>query len=155
MKILFITPIVIILSLQTSFAKKPVKKGLKDSHSTIYTEKIKRVVNAIDIGNFTTDKSYLKMLATACKRNQCSPLETQTIQSVGEQIIHCKIKHLKAHGIENPDANSICESTQAMYGCDSLPSQILRKMCYTGNNYSLSVWKQKERKFKSRMPASK
>ncbi len=133
------------------------KKPMQDSHNSIYTPKIKRIVNAMNIGEFSTDTEYFAMLKTACDRNKCSSLETQTIQSVGQQIVFCQIKHLKAHGIENPDATSICKSSQAMLGCDTLATSLLRKMCYTGNQYSLKTWQEKElrNKARNRMPASK
>lgn len=136
----------------TGFAGE--KSHSHKSHNTIYTKKIKRIVNAVNIGDFSKESDYMKMLQTACQRNKCNGIETQTIRSVGHQIVHCKITHLKAHGIENPDAVSICNSKNAMIGCDSLSTPLLRKMCYTGNNYSLQVLRQKETKMQRRMPAS-
>ncbi len=132
------------------------KSEIKDSHSTIYTAKIIRIVNALNVGEFDSDDQYFKMLNTACKRNKCTSLETQTVQSVGQQIVYCQIKHLKSHGIENSDATALCESKQAIFGCDSLPKPLLRKMCYTGNKYSLKTWQEKEIRLRSkkRMPAS-
>ena len=126
----------------------------EDSHNSIYTQKIKRVVNAVDIGDFNTESGFIDVLKTACERNKCSTLETQTIQSIGQQMVFCRVTHLKAHGIDNPSATTLCNSKQAMYGCDSLATPLFRKMCYTGNNYNLKVWQQKESKYKSRMPAS-
>ena len=135
-------------------ASSTKQKPVADSHNTIYTAKIKRVVNAVNIGDFTTDSQYYSMLKTACERNKCTNLEKQTIQSVGKQLVACQIKHLKSHGIENPDATNICGAKQAIFGCDSLASPLLRKMCYSGNKYSLNTLQQKERKIKSRAPAS-
>ncbi len=126
-----------------------------DAHNTIYTKKIKRIINAINVGDFLSEEEYLKMLQTACKRNACNSVEKETVIDVGQQIIHCKIEHLKVHGIENADAISICNSTNAMIGCDSLATPLLRKMCYTGNNYSLQVLKNKEYRLLNRVPASK
>ena len=130
---------------------------LKDHHSTIYTSKIKRIVNALNVGNFSTEKDFINQLIIACETNKCSTLETQTIQSVGQQIALCHIRHLKAHNIENSDATNLCNSQQVMLGCDTLATPLMRKMCYTGNKYSLKIWQEKELKIKSRkrMPASK
>lgn len=153
MKTLAIVPLFVLLS-NSAFAGES-QKPVVDHHNSIYTMKIKRIVNAIDLGNFPTEEKYLGMLKTACERNSCSAIEKQTVQSVGQQIVNCQIKHLKSHNIENSDATTICQSKQAMLGCDSLATSLLRKMCYTGNRYSLSVWKQKEKKtYKNRMPAS-
>ena len=156
MKILCISILVAFISISTFANSSNKKKGpsVADSHSSIYTTKVKRIVNAINIGDYTTDSEYYKMLSVACKRNQCSSLEKQTIRAVGKQIVLCKITHLKAHGIENPDATNICESKQAMFGCDSLANPLFRKMCYAGNNYSLNILKTKELKMKKRSPAS-
>jgi hypothetical protein len=130
------------------------KNDSHKQHNTIYTKKIKRIVNAVNVGDFSKESEYMEMLQTACQRNRCNNIETQTIRSVGHQIVHCKITHLEAHGIKNPDAISICNSKNAMIGCDTLATPLLRKMCYTGNSYSLRVLRQKEAQMKSRMPAS-
>lgn len=144
----------IVLSCLFTIAK--AEEPIKDSHNSIYTPKIKRIVNAINIGDYKTEDQYFDMLQTACNRNQCSPMEKQTIKSVGEQIVFCQVKHLKAHGIDNPDATNICQSQQAMLGCDTLATSLLRKMCYTGNKYSLRTWQEKELRFNRnrRLPAS-
>lgn len=125
-----------------------------ESHDSIYTQKIKRIVNAIDLGDLNLESDLIARLKTSCERNQCSPLEIQTIQNVGQQLILCRVKHLKAHGIINQSAITLCNSKQVILGCDTLATPLFRKMCYSGNNYSLSLWKQKEAKFKSRRPAS-
>ncbi len=154
MKRFLIASIVFIVSF-TAFSK--AEKPINDSHNSIYTEKIKRIVNAVNIGDFSTDNDYFSMLQTACERNKCSVQESKTIQSVGQQIVYCQIKHLKAHAIENSDATYICQSKQAILGCDSLSTSLLRKMCYTGNRYSLKTWQEMELRIgsKKRMPASK
>lgn len=150
-KTLLMTTIIFVLT--SSFANDSQK--IEDTHNSIYTMKIKRIVNAINLGNFSTDKKYFDVLEVACERNKCSDLEKQTILSVGQQLVNCQVKHLKSHQIENADANSICESKQAIFGCDSLSTSLLRRMCYTGNNYDLALWETKEKKLKSRLPASK
>lgn len=119
------------------------------------TGKIQRIVNAVDMVGFSTEEEFSKMLATACENNSCSAVEAKEIQTVGNKIILCKMDQLKAEGIVNKDAKIICESQQAMFGCDSLPNSLLRKMCYSGNSYSLKTWKDKESKMKSRAPASR
>lgn len=125
-----------------------------DSHTSIYTTKLIRIVNAMNVGNFETESSYRDMLKTACKRNQCNSQEKQTIQMMAREIVHCRVEHLKSHGIENSDATNICTSKQAMLGCDSLATPLLRKMCYTGNGYNVQVLRMKEAKLKKRLPAS-
>ncbi len=130
------------------------KDSINDKHTSIYTDKLVRIVNAMNLGRFDSEDQYFSMLKTACQRNQCSPLEHETITNIGQQIVGCQIKHLKAHGIINQDATSICESKQAIFGCDSLATSLLRKMCYSGNNYSMKVWRTKEMKLQRRLPAS-
>jgi len=130
-------------------------KPVKDSHSSIYTKKLIQIVSAINVGEFSTERNYQAMLKTACERSRCNSQEKQTIQLMGQEITNCKIKHLKSHGIENSDARNICESKQALLGCDTLATPLLRKMCYTGNKYNLQVLKLKELKLKKRQPASK
>jgi hypothetical protein len=147
------TMAILFLSTQVS-AKDANPHSLEDSHTTIYTENIIRIVNALDVGSFQTEKDYFKMLITACERNNCSTLEKQNIQLVGEQIINCQIKHLKSHKIANTDAKNICESKQALLGCDTLVTPLLRKMCYTGNQYDLNALIEKEKRMKNRLPAS-
>ncbi|MEM7645927.1 MAG: hypothetical protein AAF203_03360 [Pseudomonadota bacterium] len=132
---------------QNVFANPPQK--------SIYTEKIKKIVNALPVGNFDTDKEYFDMLKVSCKRNNCSPLEQQGIKAIGHQVVHCKTKHLKTQNIENKDATSICETKLPMLGCDTLATPLLRKMCYTSNSYNLQVLKLKEFKIRKRLPASK
>lgn len=143
------------LCLSPIFAKQSIDESpTADRHSTIYTAKLVAIVNALNVGSFNTETAYQRQLSTACQRNQCSSLEKQTIKSIGQQIVHCKLKHLKSHKIVNSDANVICGSEQAMLGCDSLATPLLRKMCYTGNRYSLKALKLKERNMKKRLPAS-
>ena len=129
-------------------------KDVQDEHSTIYTTKVKRIVNALNVGDYETQKSYMDMLATACKRNSCTAPENKGIEIVGKEIVMCRLKHLKAHGIVNSDAVAICENPQAQFACDSIATPLLRKMCYTGNNYSLAELQRREKKMKNRMPAS-
>jgi hypothetical protein len=128
--------------------------GFQDEHSSIYTKKIVQIVNAMNVGDFSTEQDFQSMLQTACERNQCNSTEKKSIQLLGQEVIHCKIKHLKSHGIQNADARSICESKQSMLGCDTLATPLLRKMCYTGNSYNTQVLKMKEVKMKNRQPAS-
>lgn len=130
------------------------KGAVKDEHSTIYTKKVMRIVNALNVGDYKTQNEYVDMLSTACKRNQCSSAEVQGVQIVGQEIVLCRLKHLKAHGISNPDANAICGTSQAKLACDTIATPLLRKMCYTGNNYNLAELQKKESKMKNRMPAS-
>lgn len=130
------------------------KDHLKDKHSTIYTTKVQRITSAINVGDFSSQDSYIKMLDTACQRNHCSPSELEGVRIVGEEIVLCRLTHLKAHGISNPDATSICETSQTQLACDTLATPLLRKMCYTGNNFSLADLIKKERQLKQRLPAS-
>ena len=130
-------------------------KEIKDSHSTIYTQKVKRIVNAINVGDYENQKDYAQMLKTACQRNNCSAAEKQGIKIIGEEIVHCRLTHLKAHGIDNSDARALCDNKQSALGCDTLANSLLRKMCYTGNKYSLSELQRKEANLKKRAPASK
>ncbi len=144
-----------ILSLFVFSLTASAESTLKDSHATIYTQKVKRIVNALNVGDFQTQESYFEMLDTACDRNQCNPAEKEGIRIVGREIVFCRLKHLKAHGISNPDANSLCTTPQAQLGCNTLPSPLLRKMCYTGNKYKLSELMKVEIHLNKRLPASK
>ena len=131
------------------------QRSENDAHTTIYTAKLIAIVNALNVGQFDSEKAYQEQLKVACDRNRCTKLEQQTIQSIGHQIINCKLTHLKAHGIINSDANNLCQADQAILGCDSLPNSLLRKMCYTSNKYSLQTLKVKEQRLSKRRPASK
>lgn len=137
-----------------SFNLVQAEQDTEKHHQSIYTAKVKRIVKAINIGDHSTEMEYLDMLALSCQRNKCDSTETETVQMVGKQIINCQISHLKSHQVENQDATNICISKNAMLGCDSLATPLLRKMCYTGNNYSLKTYDQKEKKIKNRLPAS-
>jgi hypothetical protein len=132
------------------------KSAQTNGQPTIYTEKVKRIANAISVGIFNNDDEFYAMLKTACERNNCSLTERQTLQNVGQQMVFCHINHLKAHGIVNSDATYLCESKQSILGCDTLATPLLRKMCYTGNQYSIKTFQEKEIRLRSkrRTPAS-
>lgn len=119
------------------------------------TEKLQRIVGAVDLSAQPTEEAFLKMLETACENNSCSVDENKDLQRVGQKIVLCKTESLAAEGYNNKDISTMCASQQPMFACDSLPNALLRKMCYSGNNYSLQTWKDKESKMKSRTPASR
>ncbi|MCJ8275846.1 MAG: hypothetical protein HRT44_12320 [Bdellovibrionales bacterium] len=128
----------------SSFAQTP--------HS--FSQKTKDIVKAVDVGSFSTEKEYIKMLNTSCKRSQCSSLESIKIKEAGQNIVLCNMNYLKRNNLKNSDATNICNHKQPIFGCDSNATPLLRKMCYSANKYSLSLWKKKEFKIKKRFPAS-
>lgn len=125
-------------------------------HSTLYTSKVRTLVEALSLLHFQTDTEYLTALKTSCERSQCNDIEKKGILLAGEEVIRCQITHLKSHSILNKDAVMICEFPQPILACDSLRTPLLRKMCYHGNNYSLQALQNKENHFKksSRLPAN-
>lgn len=141
MKTLLILPVILWVSL--SWAQ-----------TSDFTKKTKDIIKAVDIGSFETEKAYMDMLKTACDRSSCNTLETIKIQEAGKHIVLCNMPYLKSNGLKNEHAQSICDHKQPVFGCDSHSTPLLRKMCYSANNYSLSLWEQKEKKLHNRIPAS-
>ena len=142
-----------------TFLLCPLSLMAQTSHnhsSTIYTQKVVRIVNAQNVGDFATERDYLIHLQKACGHNSCNPVERKAVDIVGREIVACKLKHLKSHNIVNSDANNICGAKQVMLACDTLATPLLRRMCYIGNGYSLAIHMQKEKMIqnKKRMPAS-
>ena len=118
-----------------------------------YSSKLRNIAMAISVGNFSTEKEYLNMLETACKRNLCSSAEQRQLQVVGTQLVACQTNNLKHFGVSNQDVNDVCETKLPIQGCDSLATPLLRKMCYSGNKYDLKILVQKERHMQKRLPA--
>ena len=126
-----------------------------NSKSNGFTKKTKDIILAVEVGRFETEKDYIKMLEVSCKRSQCSTLESIKVKEAGKHIVLCNMNYLAHNKLKNTDATNICGHKQPIFGCDSNSTPLLRKMCYSSNNFSLSLWKKKEFKIKNRLPASK
>ncbi|MCB0378909.1 MAG: hypothetical protein KDD33_10485 [Bdellovibrionales bacterium] len=118
------------------------------------TAKVKSILQAVSIVNFQTERQYMDMLSTSCKNSKCNPSESAKLVELGRQLVACNQDYLKKHGVQNGDAETLCQSKQPIFNCDSKANSLMRKMCYSANGYSLKVWAQKEQSFKKRMPAS-
>lgn len=120
------------------------------------SQKVIQLVEAIPVGNFSTERAYLEMLGTSCKNSRCNSIDSKKIIEVGRNIASCNKRYLSGNKIKNSDIENICNHKQPIFGCDSNATPLLRKMCYGSNGYSFKVWAQKEKRFKrNRMPASK
>ena len=124
--------------------------------SSLASKKLQRILNAMSFSELTTEADLIKQVKVACQNSQCSAAEQSQAQALAAKMSHCQLPQLKTAGVDNRDLSYLCRTQQAMLGCDSLVTPLMRKMCYSANGYSLQTLAVKENSILkgSRQPAS-